>query len=41
MGTSVSELEDTYFPWLKRTDEQLRAAFDAYDIKNAMAATGR
>jgi len=31
MGTSVRELEDTYLRWLKRTDEQLRAAFDAYD----------
>lgn len=32
MGTSVRELEDTYFRWLTRTDEQLRAAFDAYDV---------
>jgi hypothetical protein len=31
MGTSVRELEDTYFRWLKRTDEQLRSAFDEYD----------
>lgn len=31
MGTSVRELEDTYFRWLQRTDEQLRAALDAYD----------
>jgi integrase len=31
MGTSVRELEDTYFRWLQRTDEQLLAAFDAYD----------
>ena len=31
MGTSVRELEDTYFRWLTRTDEQLRAALDAYD----------
>jgi integrase len=31
MGTSVRELEDTYFRWLKRTDEQLRAALDEYD----------
>ena len=31
MGTSVRELEDTYFRWLKRTDDQLRSAFDAYD----------
>lgn len=25
--------EDTYARWLKRTDDQLRAAFDAYDVK--------
>ena len=31
MGTSTSQLEDTYFRWLKRTDDQLRASFDAYD----------
>lgn len=31
MGTSIRELEDTYFRWLRRTDEQLRAAFDEYD----------
>jgi hypothetical protein len=31
MGTSVVQLEDTYARWLKRTDEQLRATFDAYD----------
>jgi integrase len=37
MGTSVTQLEDTYARWLKRTDEQLRAAFDAYDE----AAVGR
>ena len=34
MGTSVRELEDTYFRWLKRTDDQLRAAFDVYDEAN-------
>ncbi|HST26575.1 MAG TPA: site-specific integrase [Gaiellaceae bacterium] len=33
MGTSVRELEDTYFRWLRRTDDQLRAAFDSYDAK--------
>jgi hypothetical protein len=33
----VVELEDTYFRWLRRTDEQLLAAFDAYD---AAAMTG-
>jgi integrase len=31
MGTSIRELEDTYFRWLRRTVDQLRAAFDAYD----------
>ena len=31
MGTSVVQLEDTYVRWLKRTDEQLRVALDAYD----------
>jgi hypothetical protein len=31
MGTSVTQLEDTYARWLKWTDEQLRAAFDVYD----------
>jgi integrase len=31
MGTSIRELEDTYFRWLRRTDEQVRAALDAYD----------
>lgn len=28
---SRHQLEDTYARWLKRTDNQLRAAFDAYD----------
>jgi len=36
MGTSVRELEDTYFRWLTRTDEQLRAALDAYDAAAAI-----
>jgi len=30
-GTSVVQIEDTYARWLKRTDDQLLAAFDAYD----------
>jgi hypothetical protein len=30
-------LEDTYFRWLKRTDEELRSAFDAYDEREAAA----
>jgi integrase len=35
MGTSVRELEDTYFRWLRRTDDRLLAAFDAYDTREA------
>ena len=35
MGTSVRELEDTYFRWLRRTDERLLAAFDNYDAASA------
>jgi integrase len=35
MGTSVRELEDTYFRFLTRTDDQLRAAFDAYDLRES------
>jgi hypothetical protein len=31
METSLGELEDTHVRWLTRTDEQLRAALDAYD----------
>jgi integrase len=31
MGTSVTQLEDTHARWLKRTDERLVAAFNAYD----------
>jgi integrase len=31
MGTSIRELEDTYHRWLRRTDERLLAALDAYD----------
>jgi integrase len=31
MGTSVREIEDTYFRRLTRTDEQLCDAFDAYN----------
>jgi integrase len=37
MGTSVRELEDTYFRWLRRTDEELRSAFDAYDERQEAA----
>jgi hypothetical protein len=32
MGTSVVQIEDTYARWLKRTDDQLRSLFDAYDV---------
>lgn len=31
MGTSTVQIEDTYARWLKRTDDRLRDAFDAYD----------
>lgn len=31
MGTSVRQLEDTYFRWLSRTDEQVRTFLDEYD----------
>jgi hypothetical protein len=42
MGTSIRELEDTYLRWLKRPDDQVRAAFDAYDLEfTAAAASGR
>jgi hypothetical protein len=37
MGTSVTQLEDTYARWLKRADERLRAVFDAYDSREAAA----
>jgi integrase len=33
MGTSVRELEDTYFRWLSRTDEQVRTLLDTYDAQ--------
>ena len=33
MGTSTTQLEDTYARWLQRTDDRIRAAFDAYDRK--------
>jgi integrase len=39
MGTSVKELEDTYFRWLTRTDDRLREQFDTYDAA-ALAAEG-
>jgi integrase len=38
MGTSVAQLEDTYARWLRRTDEQIRAAFDAYDSREVAAS---
>jgi integrase len=40
MGTSIVQLEDTYFRWLKRTDEHLRAALDAYDSRAAASSEG-
>jgi hypothetical protein len=30
-GTSTVQIEDTYARWPKRTHDQLRATFDAYD----------
>jgi hypothetical protein len=35
MGTSIVQIEDTYARWLRRTDDQLRASFDAYDALRA------
>jgi integrase len=35
MGTSVRQLEDTYFRWLSRTDEQVRTYLDEYDSASA------
>jgi integrase len=40
MGTSVAQLEDTYARWLTRTDDYLRATFDAYDSRPAAADGG-
>jgi integrase len=36
MGTSVAQIEDTYARWLKRTDDELRSKFDAYDSARAV-----
>jgi hypothetical protein len=36
MGTSIREIEDTYFRWLQRTDELLLATLDAYDSREAV-----
>ncbi len=36
MGTSVVQIEDTYSRWLKRTDDLLRASFDAHDMREAV-----
>ncbi len=42
MGTSVRQLEDTYFRWLSRTDEQVRTFLDEYDVAATSAgAAGR
>jgi len=35
MGTSVRELEDTYFRWLDRTDDQVRGFLNEHDGKVA------
>jgi integrase len=35
MGTSVRQIEDTYFRWLTRTDERVRTFLDAYDAARA------
>ena len=35
MGTSVVQLEDTYARWLKRTDDQIRTAFEDFDSREA------
>ena len=35
------QIEDTYARWLKRTDDALRAAFDAYDLASAIYAEWR
>lgn len=35
MGTSVKEIEDTYFRWLQSADERLLKAFDAFDGRQA------
>jgi hypothetical protein len=40
MGTSVVQLEDTYARWLKRTDDHIRIAFDAYDAATGFTAEG-
>jgi integrase len=41
MGTSIRELEDTYARWLTRTDDQLRAALNAYDARDASVVARR
>lgn len=40
MGTSTAQLEDTYARWLQRTDERIRAAFDAYDRRGIPGTPG-
>jgi hypothetical protein len=37
MGTSVRQLEDTYFRGLSQTDEQVRSFLDEYDRRTATA----
>jgi hypothetical protein len=38
MGTSTVHIDDTYARWLKRTDDQLRAAFNDYDAARASSS---
>jgi hypothetical protein len=40
MGTSMRELEDIYFRWLERTDEQVRRFLDEYDVRVAASRLG-
>jgi integrase len=40
MGTSTTQLEDTYARWLQRTDDRIRAAFDAYDRRGVPGSPG-
>ena len=35
MGTSVGQLEDTYYRWLRSDVDNLRAVLDASDAVNA------
>ena len=39
MGTSVRQIEDTYFRWLSRTDDQVRTFLDEYDVQAASGSS--